>query len=151
MPPGGCGFSPPSSPWHMRDASPDLGSERRDETLILVAEDHDDNRAIAVAILQHAGFAVIEAVNGLEALALARTQLPKLVLMDVSMPELDGWSVTRALRHDERTRDIVVIALTAHALPEDRQRAEDAGCDGFLTKPIGPAALLASVRDALRP
>src|SRR5690606_26156783 len=90
------------------------------EPLILVEEDNEDNRLIAATMLRHVGYRVAEATTGAEALELARTMKPALVLMDVGMPDIDGWTATRALKSDPRTRDILIIAFTAHALPGDR-------------------------------
>ena len=113
---------------------------------ILVVEDNEDNRIVYTTILRHGGFDVIEARTGTEGVALARERRPALVLMDISLPELDGWAATRMLKRDPDTAHIPIIALTAHALPEDRRRSEDAGCDGHLAKPIEPVAVLAEVR-----
>jgi two-component system cell cycle response regulator DivK len=87
------------------------------------------------------GFAVQQAPNGSEALALARKELPRIILMDLSMPGVDGWEATRQLKADPKTRDAIVIALTAHALTPDEQTARNAGCDGFLAKPFDLSSL----------
>lgn len=118
--------------------------------LVLVAEDHEDNRMIATAALRHAGFRVIEAVDGVSALEAARVEQPDVVVLDAGMPGLDGFSVARSLRADPTMRRILILMVTAHALPEDRVRAVDAGVDMFQTKPIGPAALITAVRSLLR-
>lgn len=118
--------------------------------LVLVAEDHEDNRMIATAALRHAGFRVIEAVDGTSALEVARLEHPDVVVLDAGMPGLDGFSVARSLKGDQPTRRILILMVTAHALPEDRVRAVDAGVDMFHTKPIGPAALIAAVQSLLR-
>ncbi len=118
--------------------------------LLLVAEDHEDNRMIATAALRHVGFRVVEAVDGVSALEAARMEQPDLVVLDAGMPGLDGFSVARSLKADPATRRILILMVTAHALPEDRVRAVDAGVDMFQTKPIGPAALIAAVRSLLR-
>lgn len=120
-----------------------------DPPLILVAEDNDDNRIIAVALLRHFGFRVIEATNGTDAVEVARSAKPSLILMDVGMPDIDGWTATRMLKGDVSTRDIVVLAYTAHALPSDREQSFAAGCDGYLAKPVEPLRLLSAVREAL--
>ena len=87
------------------------------------------------------GFSVLQAPTGLEALQMAREALPKIILMDLSMPGVDGWEATRQLKADPRTREAIVIAVTAHALMPDEQRARDAGCDGFVAKPFDLASL----------
>lgn len=120
-----------------------------DAPLILVAEDNDDNRIIAVTMLRHCGFRVIAASTGAEAIQLARSEQPVLILMDVGMPDIDGWAATRVLKADADTRGIVVIAYTAHALPIDQEQASCAGCDGYLTKPVEPRRLVRAVREAL--
>ena len=113
---------------------------------ILLVEDQEDNRTIYRAILEHAGFRVAEARDGEEAIRAAREELPALVLMDISIPKIDGWEATRILKAGPTTAHIPIVALTAHALDSDRARAVEAGCDGYLTKPIEPRAVLAEVR-----
>lgn len=120
-----------------------------DAPLILVAEDNEDNRIIAVTLLRHFGFRVIAASNGTDAVQMARTDRPALILMDVGMPDIDGWAATRMLKSDTETRRIVVLAYTAHALPSDREQSMAAGCDGYLAKPVEPMRLLRAVREAL--
>jgi two-component system, cell cycle response regulator DivK len=120
-----------------------------EESLILVAEDNEDNRLIAATMLRHVGYRVAEATTGAEALDMARSLRPALVLMDVGMPDIDGWTATRALKSDPETRDIIIIAFTAHALPGDRETALSAGCDGYLAKPIEPRRLAQEVARAL--
>ena len=117
--------------------------------LILVAEDNEDNRLIAATMLRHVGYRVAEATTGAEAMELARSLDPALVLMDVGMPDIDGWTATRALKSDAKTRHIIIIAFTAHALPGDRETARNAGCDGYLAKPIEPRRLAQEVARAL--
>lgn len=117
--------------------------------LILVAEDNDDNRLIATAILRHSGFRVIEALSGAEAVRMAQNERPDLILMDVGLPDLDGWAATRTIKSDPLTRDILIIAFTAHALPGDRVMAREAGCDGYLAKPVELVRLVREVRDTL--
>jgi CheY-like chemotaxis protein len=92
--------------------------------------------------LEHRGFEVSTAGDGLQGLALARTQMPDLILLDMSLPEMDGWEVARRLKGDARTQAIPVIALTAHAMNGDRQAALDAGCEDYDTKPIDMERLL---------
>ena len=112
---------------------------------VLLVEDNDDNRIIYATALRFAGYEVIEAVTGTEGVQRARTMGPDLILMDISVPELDGWEATAILKADPDTRHIIILAVTAHALPGDRERSLAAGCDGYLAKPITPAALLREV------
>jgi two-component system, cell cycle response regulator DivK len=103
---------------------------------ILLVEDDELNRDMLSRRLEMLSFRVLLAVNGMEGVALARVTAPDLILMDMSLPELDGWQATRRLKADQATRAIPVIALTAHALVGDRDKALQAGCDDFDTKPI---------------
>lgn len=108
-------------------------------------EDHEDNRNIYRTILEHYGYQVVIAVDGQSGLRLAREARPDLILMDLSIPVVDGWEATRRLKQDSATRVIPVIALSAHALEEDRARAKEAGCDGYLAKPVEPKKVLEEV------
>ncbi len=118
---------------------------------ILLVEDNVDNRAIYRTILEHLGYNLVEATDGEEGLRLAREHDPALILMDISIPVMDGLAVTRALKADEQTRHIPIIALTAHALAGDRQKAVDAGCDAYLAKPVEPKRVAEEVRRFLDP
>jgi CheY-like chemotaxis protein len=115
------------------------------QTLLLV-EDNEDNRIIYSTVLRHLGYEVVEAHDGIQAIDLARSILPDLILMDISIPELDGWEATRILRADPTTKDIPIIALTAHALADDRSRAVAVGFTSYLAKPVEPRAVVAEVR-----
>jgi CheY-like chemotaxis protein len=99
--------------------------------------------------LERNGFEVLMAVDGREGIALARAQSPDLILMDMRLPDLDGWSATRALKEDDTTRRIPVIALTAHAMDRDRDAALAAGCDDFDTKPVELERLLGKIETLL--
>jgi two-component system cell cycle response regulator DivK len=112
---------------------------------VLLVEDNEDNRIIYATALRYAGYEVFEAITGTEGVAQARANLPDLILMDISVPELDGWEATAIIKADPTTKHIPVIAVTAHALPGDEERSRQAGCDGYLAKPIPPAALIAEV------
>jgi two-component system, cell cycle response regulator DivK len=112
---------------------------------ILLVEDNEDNRIIYATALRYAGYTVREAVTGVEGVEMARSVLPDLILMDISVPLLDGWEATRILKADPATRHIPIFAVTAHALAEDEERSRAVGCDGYLAKPITPGALLAAV------
>ena len=112
---------------------------------VLLVEDNEDNRIVYSTILQHFGYNVMEALNGEEGIAKARAEKPDLILMDISIPVIDGWEATQVLKRDPETREIPIIALTAHALASDREKAMEVGCDGYLAKPVSPAALIAEV------
>jgi len=116
---------------------------------ILLVEDHEDNRIVYRTVLQHFGYTVLEAFDGEEGIRRAREELPDLILMDISIPRIDGWEATRMLKADPATQRIPIIALTAHALPEDRAQAVSVGCDGYLAKPIEPRRVLEEVQRAL--
>ncbi|HEX9109163.1 MAG TPA: response regulator, partial [Longimicrobiales bacterium] len=105
-----------------------------DKTVLLV-EDNEDNRIVYATVLEHFGYKVIEATDGAEGVRLARERHPDVVLMDISIPVIDGWQATTMLKDDPATTGIPVIALTAHALPEDREKSVSVGCDGYLAKP----------------
>jgi two-component system, cell cycle response regulator DivK len=115
------------------------------EKTILMVEDNEDNRIIYATALRYCGYAVIEAITGTEGVRLARERLPDLILMDISVPELDGWEATAVLKADPATAHIPIVAVTAHALPGDEERSVAAGCNGYLAKPITPADLVAEV------
>jgi two-component system, cell cycle response regulator DivK len=108
---------------------------------ILVVEDDPDNRRIVAKTLSVEGYDVIEATDGVQALTLARAEHPDLVLMDLALPNLDGWEATRRLKSDPETRRIPVVALTAVAMRGDEEQARAAGCDDYLSKPARPVAI----------
>jgi len=113
---------------------------------ILVVEDDPDNRRIVAKVLSVEGYDVIEAIDGIEALAQARAERPDLILMDLALPNVDGWEATRQLKSDPETRSIPVVALTAVAMRGDEEQARAAGCDDYLPKPARPAAIRAVVK-----
>jgi CheY-like chemotaxis protein len=113
---------------------------------VLLVEDNEDNRIVYSTILRHFGYSVTEALNGEEGIAKARSEKPDLILMDISIPVIDGWEATQVLKHDPQTRQIPIIALTAHALASDREKAMEVGCDGYLAKPCEPRAVVAEVQ-----
>ena len=117
---------------------------------ILYAEDNDDNVFILKTRLTRAGFTVLIAADGAQAVAMAMTEQPDLILMDLSLPVLDGWEATRKIKSAAATRHIPVIALTAHAMTGDREKALAAGCDDFDTKPIELQRLFGKIQ-ALAP
>jgi two-component system cell cycle response regulator DivK len=117
-------------------------------TTILIAEDHDDNRELLQLLLTGAGYDVREAKDGRECLAIAREQLPDLVVIDLSMPELDGWGVFDELKADQRTRAIPCMAVTAHA-ELDRNQALATGFSAYVSKPFSSDHLLKTIATVL--
>ncbi len=116
-----------------------------DAKTVLIVEDNEDNRIVYATILQHRGYGVLEARNGEEGVRMARERSPDLILMDISVPIIDGWKATEMLKGDPETAGIPIIALTAHALAEDRETAKQVGCDGYLAKPCEPRTVVAEV------
>ena len=113
---------------------------------ILIADDNPDQRALYVDILTHAGYVVIEARDGSEAIQRARDDQPSLILMDVTMPGTSGWNAVRAVRAQVETRDIPVIVITGLTATRDRDASFAAGSDAYLSKPVSPRRLLEEVR-----
>jgi two-component system cell cycle response regulator DivK len=122
---------------------------RHDPPLILLAEDFEDARDLYRDYLEFSGFTVATANNGREAIDQAVAMQPDIILMDASMPVLDGWQATRELKANPSTRHIPVLALTAHAFDDARRQAKAVGCDGFVTKPCLPDDLVTRVRSFL--
>ena len=116
---------------------------------ILVVEDNMDNYELVRFILERAGYDVFLAVNGRDGVDAARFQKPDLILMDLGMPEMDGWLAAQKLKSEESTRSIPLFAFTAHTLPSERRRAIQAGCDGYVTKPIHVEGFLNLVESTL--
>ena len=117
---------------------------------VLIVEDNVDNYELVRFLLERAGYDVISAVTGREGVDMARRERPDLILMDLAMPEMDGWDATKVLKADETTRHIPILALTARTLPADRKRAIDAGCDGYISKPIKVATFDRLVMNLVR-
>ena len=117
---------------------------------ILLVEDNEMNRDMLSRRLERKGFIISLAVDGAEGVQKARTETPDLILMDMSLPVLDGWEATRQLKADPATARIPIIALTAHAMATDEQKAREAGCDDFDTKPIELPRLLAKMEALLQ-
>ena len=118
---------------------------------ILVVEDDLDNRRIVVKILTLAGYEVLEAPDGRAAITVTRAEHPDLIIMDLAIPHVDGWEVSRQLKTDPQSADIPIIALTAFATRGDEERAREAGCDGYLSKPCRPQTIREVVRQFLAP
>jgi CheY-like chemotaxis protein len=117
---------------------------------ILLVEDNELNRDMLSRRLERKGYQVIIAVDGKQGITMARSEAPDLILMDMSLPELDGWEATRQLRAMPETRSIPVIALTAHALSSDREKALGAGCNDYDTKPVELPRLLGKIEALLK-
>ena len=113
---------------------------------ILLVEDNEMNRDMLSRRLQRQGFEIAMAMDGAEGVALAKSLAPDLILMDMSLPVIDGWEATRQIKADEQTRGIPVIALTAHAMEGDREKALQAGCDDYDTKPVDLKRLLEKIQ-----
>ena len=118
---------------------------------ILLVEDNEMNRDMLSRRLEKRGYVLVMAVDGPQALEMARSKTPDLILMDLSLPEMDGWEVARRLRADDSTRRIPIIALTAHAMAGDRERAIEAGCNDYDTKPVDLPRLHQKIRALLEP
>ncbi|HMF21938.1 MAG TPA: response regulator [Pseudolabrys sp.] len=116
---------------------------------ILVVEDQEDNRQILRDLLGHSGYELREAENGEEALAIIAKQRPDLILMDIQLPIMDGYEVTRRIKNDPSLKNIPIIVVTSYALSGDEGKARAAGCDAYITKPFSPRVLLAKVREFL--
>jgi CheY-like chemotaxis protein len=117
---------------------------------ILLVEDNEMNRDMLSRRLQRKGYEVVLALDGQSGVEMSQTQAPDLVLMDMSLPVLDGWEATRRLKTDPSTQHIPIIALTAHAMSSDREKALEAGCDDYDTKPVELPRLLAKIEALLR-
>jgi two-component system cell cycle response regulator DivK len=116
---------------------------------ILVIEDNRDNMTLITDILESLNYSVISAFDGQHGLLLAQTENPNLILMDLSLPLMDGWTVTREIKGNAKLKDIPIIALTAHAMSGDRERALEAGCDDYVSKPINVPDLLVKITTLL--
>jgi two-component system cell cycle response regulator DivK len=116
---------------------------------ILVVEDQEDNRQILRDLLGNAGYDMVEAENGEEALVEVEKQKPDLILMDIQLPIMDGYEATRRIKANPDHKSIPVIVVTSYALSGDEGKARDAGCDAYVTKPYSPRQLLAKVKEFL--
>lgn len=116
---------------------------------ILVVEDTEDNRQIMRDLLSNAGYDMVEAQDGAEGVAMAKSQRPDLILMDIQLPVLDGYEATRRIKADPAISHIPVIAVTSYALSGDEAKTRAAGCDGYVAKPFSPRQLLQKVREYL--
>ena len=126
-----------------------MSESSREPIRILVVDDFHDNREMYAAYLRFSGFMVVEAVTGTEAIEMALATPPNLIVMDLSLPGMDGWEATRRLKIDPTTKDIPIVVVSGHALEGSVRAAKAAGCDAFLRKPCLPQALLAEVKKLL--
>lgn len=117
---------------------------------ILIVEDDRDNMGLVRFMLERSGYTVLEAYNGQEGVEMARRELPDLIVMDLAMPEMDGWTASRLIKQDPVTSHIKILVVSVRSLIEDRRRAMDAGCDAFITKPMSVANLTAQVAKLLK-
>jgi CheY-like chemotaxis protein len=126
-----------------------MNRKQQERPRVLLVDDYADAREMYTEYLEYSGFSVVQASNGMEALQKAVESHPDIVLMDLSLPVMDGWEATRRLKADERTAHIPVVALTGHALAGISEGAMRAGCDAFVTKPCLPEDLVTEVRKVL--
>jgi CheY-like chemotaxis protein len=126
-----------------------MRTDRADRPRVLLVDDYPDAREMYTEYLEFSGFDVVQAVNGMEALQRAADTAPDIILMDLSLPVMDGWEATRRLKADARTAGIPVVALTGHALAGISEGARQAGCDAFVTKPCLPEDLVTEIRRIL--
>jgi two-component system, cell cycle response regulator DivK len=124
-------------------------AKKADRPRVLLVDDYPDAREMYAEYLEFSGFEVVEAENGMEALQRAVEASPDIILMDLSLPVMDGWEATRRLKADKRTAQIPVVALTGHALAGISEGAKKAGCDAFVTKPCLPEDLVKEIRKIL--
>ena len=126
-----------------------LAKGRPTRPCVLLVDDYPDARLMYTEYLRYSGFDVVEAANGIEALRHALESMPDIILMDLSLPVMDGWEATRRLKADPRTTRIPVVAFTGHALAGTSDGARQAGCDAFVTKPCLPEELVQEIRRVL--
>jgi two-component system cell cycle response regulator DivK len=117
---------------------------------ILVVDDNNDSRELVVKVLKNQGYEMIEAIDGEDALEKAVSEKPDLILMDISIPKINGYEVTKRLKSIEEVKEIPVVALTAHAMRGDRAKALEAGCEGYISKPINVRELPVQVKSYMR-
>jgi two-component system cell cycle response regulator DivK len=128
---------------------PHISEDSGSPPLVLIVDDNVDAREMYALYLEHSGFRATEAADGEAAIESARRDRPSVILMDATMPRLDGWEAAKRLKADEATKSIPLIMLTAHAFTEHRDRAAEVGADAFLAKPVLPDALAVEIRRVL--
>lgn len=119
------------------------------KTKILVIEDNAQNIYLVTFILEKYGYQVIQARNGVEGIALVQQEKPDLILLDIQLPVMDGYAVTRELQKDKELAKTPIIAITSYAMPGDREQALEAGCSGYIEKPINPDTFITQIKDFL--
>lgn len=117
---------------------------------ILIVDDNQDSRELVVKLLKNRGYQLIEAIDGEDALEKAMAEKPDLILMDISIPKIDGYEVTRRLKSQKEFKNIIIVALTAHAMKGDREKAFEAGCEGYISKPINTRELPDLIKSYLK-
>lgn len=123
-----------------------MSDQRTGSKCVLLVEDNEDNAAVYKAVLEFSGYEVVHARDGLEAMHLAVKCVPELILMDISLPKVDGWEAAAAIKQNPALSHIPIIALTAHAFDTDRQRAQQMGFTAYMVKPVEPRRVLSEVR-----
>ena len=113
---------------------------------ILLIEDNEQNRYLLTFLLEKSGYRVVSAADGMQGLELARTLVPAAVLLDIQLPKMDGYAVARALRDNAALSEVPIIAVTSYAMPGDREKAIEAGCSGYIEKPIDPEAFVVEMK-----
>ncbi|HKO49673.1 MAG TPA: response regulator [Polyangiaceae bacterium] len=116
---------------------------------VLLIEDNEQNRYLVTFLLERSGFTVMAVPDGVGGIEAARTRVPALVLLDIQLPTMDGYAVARALRQNQALRDTPIVAVTSYAMPGDREKALEAGCTGYIEKPINPETFVDEVERAL--
>jgi two-component system, cell cycle response regulator DivK len=116
---------------------------------ILLIEDNEQNRYLLTFLLERHGYEVVSASDGIRGIEVAQTFVPTLILLDIQLPTMDGYTVARALRRNERLRDTPIIAVTSYAMPGDREKALEAGCTGYIEKPIDPETFVTEIEIGL--
>ena len=119
------------------------------EQVILIVEDEPRNLKLIRDLLEVSGYMVLEAIDGKQGVEIAKAKKPDLILMDIQLPVMEGFEATRILKADERTRDIPIMALTAHAMEGDEEKIKAAGCDGYISKPIDTRGFLNKITEYL--
>lgn len=117
---------------------------------ILLIEDNEQNRYLLTFLLEQHGYRVVSAADGARGIAAARSLAPALILLDIQLPTMDGYAVARALREHDALRDTPIVAVTSYAMPGDREKALEAGCTGYIEKPINPQTFVAEMERSLR-
>ena len=116
---------------------------------VLLVEDNPVNLELFQDLLELEGYEVVSAITGHEAIEIAKTEVPDIILMDIQLPEMDGWEATKILKKTPETREIPIIALTAHAMEGDREKALNLGCDSYISKPINTRTFISDIKKVL--